>query len=81
MSSRRTKQGGDTCSNLLVDCSANLGDTRGGEIRARPARDTDEETANICGGGGGGVVPLCIALIYIMKNMNNIKPNSKTNSS
>ena len=32
-------------------------------------------------GGGGGVVPLSIALIYIMKNMNNIKPNSKTNSS
>ena len=27
--------------------AANLGDTRGGEIRARPARDTDEETANI----------------------------------
>ena len=40
MSSRRTKQRGDTCSNSLVDCSANLGDTRGGEIRARPAMNT-----------------------------------------
>ena len=26
---------------------ANLGDTRGGERRVRPARDNDEETANI----------------------------------
>ena len=31
--------------------------------------------------GGGGVVPLSVALIYIMKNMNDTKPNSKTNSS
>ena len=27
---------------------------------------------------GGVVVPLSIALIYVVKNMNNIKPNSKT---
>ena len=27
--------------------AANLGDSRGGERRVRPARDTDEETANI----------------------------------
>ena len=52
----RHDQRSNPADQVLVICSsmcawetetANPGDTRGGEIRARPARDTDEETANI----------------------------------